>query len=46
MLYSAATIAIVLVLILHFEPLYGQTNILVYLSICSLMGSLTVIEAS
>lgn len=31
-----------LALVLHFEPHYGQTNILVYLGICSLMGALTV----
>lgn len=31
-----------LALIVHFEPRYGLTNILVYLGICSLMGSLTV----
>ncbi|KAJ4965031.1 hypothetical protein NE237_016880 [Protea cynaroides] len=41
--YLVATISIVLVLMLHFEPRYGQTNILVYLGICSLMGSLTVV---
>ncbi|XP_058099861.1 probable magnesium transporter NIPA6 [Magnolia sinica] len=38
---NAVAIVIVLALILHFEPHYGQTNILVYLGICSLMGSLT-----
>lgn len=27
---------------LYFEPRYGHVNILVYLGICSLMGSLTV----
>ncbi|RWR79223.1 putative magnesium transporter NIPA6 isoform X1 [Cinnamomum micranthum f. kanehirae] len=42
--YAAATISVVLALILHFEPRYGQTNILVYLGICSLMGSLTVVS--
>ncbi|XP_040964206.1 probable magnesium transporter NIPA6 isoform X1 [Gossypium hirsutum] len=42
LIYVAATLSIVLALILHFEPRYGQTNILVYLGICSLMGSLTV----
>lgn len=41
--YVAATLSMVLALILHFEPRYGQTNILVYLGICSLMGSFTVI---
>jgi hypothetical protein len=43
LIYVAATLSIVLALILHFEPRYGQTNMLIYLGICSLMGSLTVI---
>lgn len=43
LIYVAAALSIVLALILHFEPRCGQTNILVYLGICSLMGSLTVI---
>ncbi|KAM3204680.1 putative magnesium transporter NIPA6 [Capsicum annuum] len=42
LIYVAATLSMVLALILHFEPRYGQTNILVYLGICSLMGSFTV----
>ncbi|XP_042483908.1 probable magnesium transporter NIPA6 isoform X2 [Macadamia integrifolia] len=42
--YSVATVTTVLVLVLHFEPRYGQTNILIYLGICSLMGSLTVVS--
>ncbi|KAG5526772.1 hypothetical protein RHGRI_032886 [Rhododendron griersonianum] len=44
LIYVAAALSIVLALILHFEPRYGQTNILVYLGICSLMGSLTVLS--
>ncbi|XP_010941287.1 probable magnesium transporter NIPA6 [Elaeis guineensis] len=44
LVYSGATLSIVLALVLHFEPRYGQTNILVYLGICSLMGSLTVVS--
>ncbi|XP_073029238.1 probable magnesium transporter NIPA6 isoform X2 [Primulina eburnea] len=40
----ATTVSMVLVLMLHFEPLCGQTNILVYLGICSLMGALTVVS--
>ncbi|KAL2477076.1 putative magnesium transporter NIPA6 [Forsythia ovata] len=44
LIYVAATVSIVLALILHFEPLYGQTNVLVYLGICSLMGALTVVS--
>lgn len=42
LIYVAATLSLVLALILHFEPRYGQTNVLVYLGICSLMGSITV----
>ncbi|XP_057456590.1 probable magnesium transporter NIPA6 [Lotus japonicus] len=42
--YAVATVSAVLALILHFEPRYGQTNMLVYLGICSLMGSLTVVS--
>ncbi|PKA56521.1 Pentatricopeptide repeat-containing protein [Apostasia shenzhenica] len=41
----AAAIVIVLILVLYFEPRYGQTNILVYLGICSLMGSLTALDS-
>ncbi|CAK9165000.1 unnamed protein product [Ilex paraguariensis] len=44
LIYVAAALSIVLALILRFEPRYGQTNILVYLGICSLMGSLTVVS--
>ncbi|KAK1261795.1 hypothetical protein QJS04_geneDACA001144 [Acorus gramineus] len=44
LIYAAATLSIVLALVLHFEPRYGQSNILVYLGICSLMGSLTVVS--
>ncbi|XP_021900539.1 probable magnesium transporter NIPA6, partial [Carica papaya] len=44
LIYVAATLSLVLALILHFEPRYGQTNVLVYLGICSLMGSITVVS--
>ncbi|XP_059450172.1 probable magnesium transporter NIPA6 isoform X2 [Corylus avellana] len=44
LIYVAATLSIVLALILHFESRYGQTNMLIYLGICSLMGSLTVVS--
>ncbi|KAK3195061.1 hypothetical protein Dsin_026371 [Dipteronia sinensis] len=44
LVYGAATLSVALALVLHFEPRYGQTNILVYLGICSLMGSLTVVS--
>ena len=46
LVYVAATLSLVLALILHFEPRCGQTNILIYLAICSLMGSLTVTSLS
>uniref|UniRef100_A0A0D3C0X9 Probable magnesium transporter n=1 Tax=Brassica oleracea var. oleracea TaxID=109376 RepID=A0A0D3C0X9_BRAOL len=44
LVYVAITMSIVLALILHFEPICGQTNILVYIGICSLMGALTVMS--
>ncbi|KDP27578.1 hypothetical protein JCGZ_19583 [Jatropha curcas] len=44
LVYVAASLSMVLALILHFEPQCGQTNILVYLGICSLIGSITVVS--
>jgi drug/metabolite transporter (DMT)-like permease len=44
LIYVAISMSIVLALILYCEPLCGQTNILVYIGICSLMGSLTVMS--
>uniref|UniRef100_A0A2P2K4X8 Probable magnesium transporter n=1 Tax=Rhizophora mucronata TaxID=61149 RepID=A0A2P2K4X8_RHIMU len=44
LVYVAATLSIVLALVLYFEPRFGQTNILVYLGICSSMGSVTVVS--
>ncbi|KAK9677580.1 hypothetical protein RND81_11G153200 [Saponaria officinalis] len=44
MIFAAAALSIVAVLILYLEPLFGQSNVLVYLGICSLMGSLTVVS--
>ncbi|KAL5788809.1 hypothetical protein ACOSP7_005758 [Xanthoceras sorbifolium] len=44
LIYVASTLSVVLALVLYFEPRYGQTNLLVYLGICSLMGSLTVVS--
>ncbi|CAN0899396.1 Probable magnesium transporter NIPA6 [Linum grandiflorum] len=44
LVYVAVTVSTVLVLVLHFEPRFGQTNMLVYLGICSLMGSITVVS--
>ncbi|CAH2075846.1 unnamed protein product [Thlaspi arvense] len=44
LIYVATSMSIVLALVLYCEPLCGQTNILVYIGICSLMGSLTVMS--
>ncbi|MQM02668.1 hypothetical protein Taro_035443 [Colocasia esculenta] len=44
LLYTASAIAVSLVLMLHCSPRYGQTNIMVYLGICSIIGSLTVMS--
>ncbi|CAK9142765.1 unnamed protein product [Ilex paraguariensis] len=42
LLYTASAIAVVLVLVLYCGPRYGQTNIMVYIGICSIIGSLTI----
>eukprot|EP01018_Ginkgo_biloba_P030111 Gb_36462 [translate_table: standard] len=44
LLYMASVIAIVVVLIFHFVPRCGHTNVLVFTGICSLMGSLSVMS--
>lgn len=44
LLYSASVIALVLVLIFHFVSRYGNTHVIVYIGICSLMGSLSVMS--
>ncbi|KAJ7558996.1 hypothetical protein O6H91_04G064900 [Diphasiastrum complanatum] len=45
LLYLMAVIAIVLVLVFHFVPQYGHSQVMVYVGICSLMGSLSVMSA-
>lgn len=40
--YALIVIALALVLVFYFVPRYGQTHILVYVGVCSLVGSLTV----
>ncbi|KAJ8631041.1 hypothetical protein MRB53_024364 [Persea americana] len=42
--YAALVIAAVSILIFHFIPQYGQTHIMVYIGICSLVGSLSVMS--
>ncbi|KAL2942851.1 putative magnesium transporter NIPA6 [Bienertia sinuspersici] len=44
LLYTASVVAVALVLILFCAPRYGQTNIMIYISICSIIGSLTVMS--
>ncbi|XP_074557102.1 putative magnesium transporter NIPA6 isoform X2 [Curcuma longa] len=44
LLYTASAVAVSLVLILHCAPRFGQTNVMVYLGICSAIGSLTVMS--
>lgn len=44
LLYTAAAVAVTLVLILYCAPRFGQTNIMVYIGICSIFGSLTVMS--
>lgn len=44
LLYTASVVAVALVLILYCAPRYGQTNILIYIGICSIIGSLTVMS--
>ena len=43
LLYSLTIITTALILIFQVAPRVGQSNILVYISICSLIGSLTVV---
>ena len=42
LLYAAIVIAAVIVIIIRVIPYYGQTHVMVYISVCSLMGSLSV----
>jgi hypothetical protein len=40
--YAALVITATFILVFHFIPLYGQTHIMVYIGVCSLVGSLSV----
>ncbi|CAD5163585.1 unnamed protein product [Musa acuminata subsp. malaccensis] len=44
LLYAAAVLAAAFILIFHFVPQYGQTHIMVYIGVCSLVGSLSVMS--
>ncbi|KAL2614328.1 hypothetical protein AAZV13_08G003500 [Glycine max] len=42
--YTASAIVVTLFLVLYCTPRYGQTNILVYTGICSIIGSFTALD--
>jgi len=42
MFYASLVIGAAVFLIIRFVPQYGQTNVMVYIGICSLVGSLSV----
>ncbi|XP_010063768.2 probable magnesium transporter NIPA3 isoform X1 [Eucalyptus grandis] len=44
LLYAASVIAAVFTLVVHFVPQYGQTHVMVYIGVCSLVGSLSVMS--
>jgi hypothetical protein len=44
LMYTLSVAAVVLLLIIHYVPRYGHTHVLVYVGICSLMGSLSVMS--
>ncbi|CAD5323966.1 unnamed protein product [Arabidopsis thaliana] len=44
LVYSAVIVIVVAILIFYYEPRYGKTHMIVYVGICSLMGSLTVMS--
>lgn len=44
LIYTGSVVAIALILILYCSPRYGQENIMVYIGICSIIGSLTVMS--
>lgn len=44
LLYVVAAVAVTLFFMLHVAPAYGTTSVYVYLTICSLVGSLSVMS--
>ena len=42
LVYVVLVLVLCLVLVLYFCPRFGQSNILIYISICSLLGAFTV----
>ncbi|XAR62659.1 hypothetical protein NMG60_11017505 [Bertholletia excelsa] len=45
LVYAALVIAAALIIIIYFIPQYGQTHIIAYIGVCSLIGSLSVMSA-
>uniref|UniRef100_A0A1J3I9K7 Probable magnesium transporter n=1 Tax=Noccaea caerulescens TaxID=107243 RepID=A0A1J3I9K7_NOCCA len=44
LLYAAAVVGAAIILIVQFIPLYGQSHVMVYIGVCSLVGSLSVMS--
>ncbi|CAL9163157.1 unnamed protein product [Musa hybrid cultivar] len=44
LLYATTVLVAAFMLIFHFVPRYGQTHIMVYIGVCSLVGSLSVMS--
>ncbi|KAB1220671.1 Magnesium transporter NIPA2 [Morella rubra] len=44
LLYASLVIAAVLIIIIYFAPQYGHTHVMVYIGVCSLVGSLSVMS--
>ncbi|KAK9671448.1 hypothetical protein RND81_12G030600 [Saponaria officinalis] len=44
LVYAAIVMVAVLVLIFYYVPRYGKTHMIVYIGVCSLMGSITVMS--
>ncbi|GAA0169760.1 secondary carrier transporter [Lithospermum erythrorhizon] len=42
--YAAVVITVAMILIFHYIPQYGQTHIMFYIGVCSLIGSLSVMS--
>ncbi|XVE67443.1 hypothetical protein DITRI_Ditri08aG0161300 [Diplodiscus trichospermus] len=42
--YTALVLTAVFILIFHYVPQYGQTHIMVYIGVCSLVGSISVMS--
>lgn len=44
LVYAAIVTVLVLILIFYFVPRYGKSHLIVYIGVCSLMGSITVMS--